>query len=622
MQQILESSGPVGYNTFNVTNITERKGIVFMGVNEKIDRYGAKDVIEKKVSVLSVVGMIYSMCCAGAYGIEEMIPEGGPGLTIVMLLVLPFVWALPYCFICAELGAARPVEGGKLMWVKEALGEFWFGIMVLVNFFWGLIANTVYVVLAVSYLGTQIEMNSMQAYILKVGLIFAFFVVNVLGIKEVSWVSTTISIAVFTVFLLVAVVGFANYSQNPFEPFISPYYSDMPLMAVGASLGIGLWMYSGFDEISLVGGEVKGANKVIPKAILIVIPVMALTYILPTMAGLASVGKWDYWTTEPDGVGYHSVLALSSFAPGALAILFIIVAIMGQLSIYNVCIMAASRSAMILADENIGPKPLARLSSKRGMPVIALTVVVIVTTALLGTPNHQMEFTFLVLVDAFFAVIVCTLVVFSALILKRRIPAEEVPFKTPGGNVGHNIMAGCCLFFCVAFALLNGTDYYLGGLLIMLVIPIFYVICKRTWKGLTIKDPVLYPIDKRTGLGFGDVTRLGGYYLFFGLFSIFSRFFMQWYEEDTLLGYFAAPKDIGWYEMEIITEYPDMIFKADNGDFWIPGWYEQVYGSGLFSDFYAMLNVILFVGIAVTIIGLVLLFFGKRLKNNEGGDKK
>ena len=550
-----------------------------MDSNDRVGRYGAKDVIEKKVGVISVVAMLYSICCAGAFGIEEMIPEGGPGMTIAMLIILPFVWAMPYCFICAELGSARPLEGGKLMWVKEALGEFWFGIMVLVHFFWGLIANTVYVVLAVSYLGSKIELTSMQAYILKVGLILIFFIVNILGIKEVGIVSTFISISVFAAFLLVTVVGFANYQQNPVVPFINPDYSGAPLMAFGAALGIGIWMYAGFDEISLVGGEIKDANRIIPKALMIVIPLMAATYVLPTLAGLASIGSWDEWTTESDGMGYHTVFGLSSVAPGALSLLFIIVAVLSQCSIFNVCIMAASRSALILSDENIGPGSLAKLSSKRGTPIIALIIIGIVTTALLGTPNNQLDFKFLALIDAFFCVIVCSLVVVSAMILKRRIPACEVPFRVPGGLIGHNIMCGCCFFFCLAFAWLNGTDYFLGGFIIVLAIPIVYIICKWVWKGMSVKEPLLYPIDKRTGLGFGDITRLGGYYLGFGLFGIISRFFLEQYEGET---YTAR-------------------------------WYEQEYGTGLFADFYAMLDAISFLGAAAAAAGVVLLLAGRKL---------
>ncbi|MDR0886264.1 MAG: APC family permease [Clostridiales Family XIII bacterium] len=546
-------------------------------VAKKRERHGAKDVITKRVGVLSVVGMFYAMCCAGAYGIEEMIPEVGPGLTVVMLVVLPFVWALPYSYICAELGSARPVEGGNIMWVKEALGEFWFGIMVFVNFIWGLVANTVYVVLAVSYFGTMIELTSIQAYVLKVGLILIFFVVNVLGIKEVSFVSTVLSVAVMAVFLLVAVVGFAHMDSNPMIPFMSDEYDGNVFMTIGAGLAIGIWMYSGFDEISLVAGEIKESHKIIPKALMIVIPLMILTYVLPTIAGLGSVGQWELWTTEPDGIGYHTVL--SQFAPKIFSVIFVFVAIIGQCAIYNMCVAVAARSSMILADEHFGPRGLAKLSNSRGTPVISLIVVIIVTTALLGTPNHPLEFTFLVVLDVFFSVFVCALTVISAVILKRRIPADEVPFKAPGGKTGHNIMAGLCLFFCVAIVLLNGTDYFLGGYLVMLLIPIIYVACKWIWKGTTVKEPELYPIDSRTKLGFGDVTKIGGYFLCFGLFGIIARYFLQWYESD-----------------------------------WGPDYYIEEYESGMFSNFYSMLNMITLVGIIALVIGIVIFAVGRKLR--------
>jgi|GEM_PF-143389 len=609
-------------------------------------RYGAKDVLEKPVGVMSVVGIIYCICCAGAFGIEEMIPIGGPGLTLAMLIVLPFVWALPYSYLVAELGSARPVEGGKLMWVKEALGEYWFGIMVLVNFIWGLIANTVYVVLAVSYLGKEIELNEMQAYILKLGLILLFFLVNVLGIKEVSWVSTTISVLVGAMFLLIAVVGFANFQSSPFEPFVNPDYADSPkmmIMAFGMTLGLGIWMYCGYDEISLIGGEVKGANQVIPKAVLIAIPLIALTYVLPTAGGLAAVPNWYDWTIDPGGVGYATVLTTSPVAPGVLSAVFVFVAILGNLSIYNVCMLAASRTAMILADENMGPKPLAILSKNRGMPVIGLIVVTIATTALLGTPGNPIEFTFLVLFDAFFAIIVAALVTASYIVLKRRIPKEEVPYPAPGGDVGWKVFVALIVFFIICFMYLNGMDYFLAGIGILLLFPVLYCICKWIWKGSAVKEPKEYPIDKRTKLGFGDLTRMGGYYLAFGGIAGIGRLFLSWFEEDENAGYWIAPSDIvdgvveddDWAnEMidefgrdnlqvadapgnELFGEASRMAEDADPGDLWIPGYYEYEYESGLFSNFYAMLDVVLGICIGAAVVGIVLLVIGKILKKDE-----
>jgi amino acid permease len=68
----------------------------------------------KKVhmKVSTVVFMIFCLVAAGCFGIEEMIPECGPGLTVVMLCVLPFVWALPFGLVASELGSVRPQEGG------------------------------------------------------------------------------------------------------------------------------------------------------------------------------------------------------------------------------------------------------------------------------------------------------------------------------------------------------------------------------------------------------------------------------------------------------------------------------------------------------------------------------
>ena len=57
-----------------------------------------------QMTTSTVVFMIFCLCAAGAYGIEEMIPQAGPGLTIVMLMVLPFVWSIPMGLIASELG--------------------------------------------------------------------------------------------------------------------------------------------------------------------------------------------------------------------------------------------------------------------------------------------------------------------------------------------------------------------------------------------------------------------------------------------------------------------------------------------------------------------------------------
>ena len=60
---------------------------------------------KSKLSTIGVVALIFSFVAAGAFGIEEAIAASGPGLTLIMLLVFPFVWAFPLCEMVGELGS-------------------------------------------------------------------------------------------------------------------------------------------------------------------------------------------------------------------------------------------------------------------------------------------------------------------------------------------------------------------------------------------------------------------------------------------------------------------------------------------------------------------------------------
>ena len=63
------------------------------------------------MSISTVVFMVFCLCASGAFGIEDMIPAAGPGLTLALLIVLPFVWSIPMGLVASELGSAIPEEG-------------------------------------------------------------------------------------------------------------------------------------------------------------------------------------------------------------------------------------------------------------------------------------------------------------------------------------------------------------------------------------------------------------------------------------------------------------------------------------------------------------------------------
>jgi len=524
---------------------------------------------ENIIGTLSIVAMIYSIIASGAFGIEEMIPECGPGLTIIILAGLALVFALPFALLCARAGSARPDEGGSLLWVKEFLGEFWFGIMVIIQCIWSLVCNAIYIVLATEYIRQIIPMNEICAYILKFAIVLVFFLINILGIKESSRVENILVAATLIAFLVLTIVGFKNWTYNPMLPVFSGAY-ETKFSHIGEGFAIGMWMYAGFDELSVLSGEVKDSAKLFPKAILIAVPLIAASNIFPTLAGLASIGEWESWTTNLSGVGYVTVMA--RYLGPLAANIFVFIAATCKFASFNTILATDSRCIMVMAEENFGPDFLAK-TNKYGVPYWSLIFVSIVTVLLI-----PFSFKALVILDVFFTIVVTLLTLAAIYVMNKKLEDKEFGFKTPGGK---NIQQGLIILValvCIFGLLVNGADWFLGGLWWTMCIPILYIICKKKFGGCTKDEPNLYPINTRTGLGFGDEKRIGLFYFVLGIFAVLSRFFIEWYEKS-----------------------------------WAYEYYQEA-NSGLFSSFDFLINAISITGVVLTLTGSIVLLFTNKGK--------
>ena len=530
---------------------------------------GVKALQKHTMKTSSVVFMLYCLVAAGAFGIEEMISTSGPGLTLLMLILFPIFWALPISEIVAELGAVLPSEGGAYVWAKEGLGEFW-GWQVG---FWGTfgtwLSQATYVVLVVGYLGKFIELSPVAAMCVKVGMILVFTIINLLGIEEVSTVSTILSICVMIGFAAVCVVGFMNWNYNPIDPFMS---SDEGVVgSLGGSVCVAIWMYCGYECMSNTAGEIKNPE-VIPRGLIICMPLIALSYFLPTLAGLASVGNWDSWGVEENCVGYMDVLA--TYAGPAAGIAFLIVAIISQCSIFNAYVLSGSRGFFAMSDDHLFPPFLCKVSKKRGVPHVSIIVMACVTML-----TCQLNFETLVMATTPLMLYLYMSLAIAIVRLRKVYPVEErkekgvyfIPFKKAG-------LVFCTILpFIISMIALyvNGTEYFLSGYMLLAVSLILYLICKWAYGGLAVNDPEHFPINPKTKLAKGNLSHIGIYLLACGIAALLGRVLLAWYEGD-----------------------------------WGAEYYLEEYGSGLFSNFDLMLQIILILGIVCSVIGVIFMAYG------------
>lgn len=496
----------------------------------QMQTHGVAGLKKHDIKVSGIVFMLYCLVAAGAFGIEEMIPEAGPGMTLILLIVFPIIWAYPISNLVAEMGSVLPSEGGVYVWAKEAFGEFW-GFQAG---WWGTVStyitNGVYVALVAGYVSQMIPMSEIAIHALKIGMIVIFTVINLMGLKEVGKVSTILSILIVLAFALVAIVGLLNWQTNPMEPIMPEGYTLID--GIGGGICICVWMYCGYECISNMAGEVKNPQ-VIPKGLMIAMPLVALTYVLPTLAGLASLpaGSWENWTTDGgfsgETVGYATVLTAN--LGQSWGYIFLIIAIVSQCAIFNTYLASGSRGFFVLADDNLCPKFLVKVSKKRGVPYVGILSLAVVTLIL-----AQSDFTTLVSAEVVFMLALYIILPLSVIKLRKTIPIEERKAKglyvMPGGKAGLIFYAGAPIFIAIVALLVNGTDYLCMGLIAISTGPIAYIIFKRVYGGMAKNDPEHYPLNRKTKLAFGDITRIGVYVIIAGAFAFLGQFWLHWYE--------------------------------------------------------------------------------------------
>lgn len=58
--------------------------------------------------------MAYFVMCGGPFGLEDAVGKAYPLLSILFVLLLPIVYAIPFALITSELGCMFPTNDGTV----------------------------------------------------------------------------------------------------------------------------------------------------------------------------------------------------------------------------------------------------------------------------------------------------------------------------------------------------------------------------------------------------------------------------------------------------------------------------------------------------------------------------
>jgi amino acid transporter len=421
----------------------------------------------RKAGLFYLVFVMFSYTTGGPFGLEDMVTTSGPGMTLIYLLVLPFFWCIPVSLVSAELTTAMPVEGGFYRWTRAAFGDFWGFLAGWWNWSASFLLGGAYAVLFTDYLVYYFpQVTGWKHYLVSLALIAMITWINVRGIQMVGQVATALEIFIFIPVITMVVIALTKWQHNPFVPLIPPHQPTFKIFGVG--LALGLWLYSGYEQLSTVAEEVENPRRAYPRALALVVPLSIAAYFLPTLTGLAALGDWQNWHT-----GYFSDVAKlvggSFLGRPWLGTWMTLAAMVGNVALLNSTVLTTTRMPFAMAEDGYLPASLTRKHTRYGTPWLAIVVSAVIYGLLARQSLTQLISVYIWLRSA-----TTVLTVLSAWKLRATMPDMPRNFLIPGGSVGLLYVVGAPVV--MALVALLGSDRFasLGGAVALLLGPLVY----------------------------------------------------------------------------------------------------------------------------------------------------
>jgi amino acid transporter len=376
-----------------------------------------------RLTLWPLVAATFFMVSGGTYGTEDIVHGAGYGRAILILLLTPVLWSLPTAFMIGELSSALPQEGGYYAWVRRAMGNFWGFQEAWLSLAASVFDMAIYPTLFVLYLNRLFPWfaEGHRGLMVALGVVAVCALMNIAGVKVVSTTSLWLFFALSAPF--VAIICIAPFKFGALATAVTkPTNNGIDILT---GLLICMWNYMGWDNASTIAAEVERPQRTYPRAMLLAVLIVAVSYIVPVaamwMTGLAP-SAWDtgFWADIAGLMGgpwLRVALALGGMISG--------------FGMFNALVMSYSRLPLAMAQDGMLPKVFGKLQPKTRAPWVAILVL-----AVLWAPCLLLGFERLVTIDILLYGASLSLEFVALIALRIREPELPRPFKVPGGMLG------------------------------------------------------------------------------------------------------------------------------------------------------------------------------------------
>jgi basic amino acid/polyamine antiporter, APA family len=414
----------------------------------------------------------------------EMMQAVGSARLVYMVWLagglLSFFGALTY----AELAAMKPQAGGEYVYIRDGYGPL---AGFLYAWTWFIIAKPASIATlttgvvriletfpACSFFSRDLVHASLSityGQLVAIAATVLITFLNYIGIRKAGEFQL-----IFTALKVVIILGIIaacfSYSAGSWSNFAGTYTGAKGGVAgFMAALVAALWAYDGWNDLTMVAGEVRKPERSIPIALIAGVAIAgtlymltnaAVQYVLPA-ARIAGSGR-----PASDAVG----LAIGWRGAGVVSAGMVL----SMLVTMNGTIMSGARVPFAVARDGYFFAALAEVHPRFRTPAVALVVQAVLSVALLllGGSFRQL-FSLAIFSEWLFYMLAAS----TVFVFRRREPDALRPYRVwgyPGVPGLFVLTAGLLLVYTFADNLRNSI---LGCLVVLMGVPVFYLFARR-----------------------------------------------------------------------------------------------------------------------------------------------
>jgi len=402
-----------------------------------------------RLTLWPLVAATFFMVSGGTYGTEDIVHGAGYGRAILILLLTPILWSLPTAFMIGELSSALPYEGGYYAWVRRAMGNFWGFQEAWLSLVASIFDMAIYPTLFVLYLDRLFPWFAIghRGVMVALGVVMVCALLNIAGVRVVSTTSLWLFFALSAPFI--AIVCIAPFKVGALASVAKPANVNVDILT---GLLICMWNYMGWDNASTIATEVERPQRTYPRAMLVAVMIVALSYIVPVaamwMTGLSPTA-WDtgFWADIAGMLG--GPLLRFGLALGG---------IISGFGMFNALVMSYSRLPLAMAQDGMLPRIFGKLHPRTRAPWVAIIALAICWAMCLGLGFERLVTLDILLYGASLALEFAALVV-----LRVREPELPRAFRVPGGMLGA-IGVGIAPMLLLGFSVVRSESEHVLGM--------------------------------------------------------------------------------------------------------------------------------------------------------------